>query len=244
VPYRPAVGVGSSWARSGGDSLSLITCPLGPLWPPLSSSPRTSTTPPPSPLSDQPSTGLIGSLIREEGRLYYATISSDLLYTGSDSKHSCVEEPHGVSGFNPGRGLMKVIVISGERIFTRHLDGKIHIWKFLSKDLTMYKVLPRLKDFLKSSIKPSNYVKVRRHATPSCCSISTSCPASALTRKRVSSTRARWTRLWKRGETQTPINSNRWVPTTTQVIQWSSDSIGLFSSCPWIVRSKCKGGSQ
>jgi len=77
-----------------------------------------------------------------------------------------VEEPHGVFGFKSGSGLVKAIVISGEKIFAGHQDGKICIWKVLPKDPTVYKgvrTLPRLKDFLKSFINFSNYVKVRRH---------------------------------------------------------------------------------
>jgi len=218
------------------------------LWPPHSSSPRASTTPPPSSLSlISPRQGSSDPWFARRV-ISILSLSLVIFYTLDPIANIRVwKNRTEFSGFNPDNGLMKAIVISGERIYTGYQDGKIHIWKVLSKDLTMYKgvgTLPRLKDFLKSSINPSNYVKVRRHATPSCFSVSTSCPASALTRKRVSSTPARGTRLWKCGETQTPIGSNRWVPTMTRVIQWSSDSMGLFSSCPQIVRSKCRGGSQ
>ena len=149
-------------------------------------------------LSDQPSRGLIGSLIRERV-ISILPLSLVIFYTLDPIANIHVwKNRTEFSRFNPDNGLIKAIVISSERIYTGHQDGKIHIWKVLSKDLTMYKgvgTLPRLKDFLKSSINPLNYVKVRRHATPSCCSVSTSCPASALTRKRVSSTPACGTRL-------------------------------------------------
>ncbi|XP_020276727.1 LOW QUALITY PROTEIN: protein JINGUBANG-like [Asparagus officinalis] len=121
-----------------------------------------------APLSvDEPSTGLIGSLIREEGHLYSIAVSGELLYTGSDSKNVRVWKNWSeFSGFKSGSGLVKAIILSGNKIFTGHQDGKIRIWKICSKDPSSYKrvgSLPRLKDFIKSSINPSSYVQVRRH---------------------------------------------------------------------------------
>ncbi|XP_072986705.1 protein JINGUBANG-like [Typha latifolia] len=119
-------------------------------------------------LSDvDPKTGLIYSLVREEGHVYSLAASGDLLYTGSDSKNIRVwKNRREFAGFKSSSGLVKAIVISGDKIFTGHQDGKIRIWKVSPKDPSVYRrvgSLPRLKDFLKSSINPSNYVEVRRH---------------------------------------------------------------------------------
>ncbi|WOL20498.1 WD-40 repeat family protein [Canna indica] len=68
--------------------------------------------------------------------------------------------------FSPKIGLVKAIVVASDRIFTGHQDGKIRVWKTSSKYPSIHKRLgsiPRLKDFLKSSINPSNYVEVRCH---------------------------------------------------------------------------------
>ncbi|RVX12064.1 Protein JINGUBANG [Vitis vinifera] len=59
----------------------------------------------------------------------------------------------------------EAIVISGEKIFTGHQDGKIRVWRVSPKNPKLHKrigSLPTFKDFLKSSINPKNYVKVRR----------------------------------------------------------------------------------
>ncbi|XP_057975124.1 protein JINGUBANG-like [Malania oleifera] len=114
-----------------------------------------------------PQTGLIGSLIREEGHIYSLAASGDLLYTGSDSKNIRVwKNLKEFSGFKSNSGLVKAIVISGEKIFTGHQDGKIRVWKISPKTPGVHKrsgTLPTLKDIFKCSIKPSNYVEVRRH---------------------------------------------------------------------------------
>lgn len=111
-------------------------------------------------------TGLIGSLVREEGHIYSLAASGDLLYTGSDSKNIRVwKNQKEFSGFKSNSGLVKAIVISGHRIFTGHQDGKIRVWKVSSKNPAVHKragSLPKLKDYLKSSFNPSNYVEVRR----------------------------------------------------------------------------------
>ncbi|XP_010907666.2 protein JINGUBANG-like [Elaeis guineensis] len=114
-----------------------------------------------------PGTGLVGSLVREEGHIYSLAAVDDLLYTGSDSKNIRVwKNQKEFSGFKSTSGLVKAIVISADRrIFTGHQDGKIRIWKVSPKDPRVHKragTLPRLKDFLKSSINPSNYVEARR----------------------------------------------------------------------------------
>ncbi|XAR57842.1 [Myosin heavy-chain] kinase, partial [Bertholletia excelsa] len=112
-------------------------------------------------------TGLMGSLIREEGHIYSLATSGDLLYTGSDSKNIRVwKNQIEFSGFKSNSGLVKAIVISGDRIFTGHQDGKIRMWKVSAKNPSMHKrvgTLPSLKAYIKSSMNPSNYVEVRRN---------------------------------------------------------------------------------
>lgn len=114
-----------------------------------------------------PPNGLIATLVREEGHIYSLAATSDLLYTGSDSKNIRVwKDQKEFSGFKSSSGLVKAIVISGEKIFTGHQDGKIRVWKVSSKNPNVHKrvgTLPTFKDFFKSSINPSNYVEIRRH---------------------------------------------------------------------------------
>ncbi|WOL20680.1 hypothetical protein Cni_G29485 [Canna indica] len=117
-----------------------------------------------------PNTGLIASLVREEGHIYSLAAVDDLLYTGSDSKNIRVwKNQKDFAGFKSSSGLVKSIVISADRIFTGHQDGKIRVWRVSPKNPTVHKRignLPRLKDVLRSSLKPSNYVEVRRHRNP------------------------------------------------------------------------------
>ncbi|ESW32797.1 hypothetical protein PHAVU_001G017900 [Phaseolus vulgaris] len=116
-----------------------------------------------------PQNALVGSLVREEGHIYSLAASGDLLYTGSDSKNIRVwKNLKEYSGFKSNSGLVKTIILSGQKIFTGHQDGKIRVWKVSPKNPSVHKragTLPTLKDIFKSSIKPSNYVEVRRHKT-------------------------------------------------------------------------------
>ncbi|KAK7264348.1 hypothetical protein RJT34_31955 [Clitoria ternatea] len=116
---------------------------------------------------DYPENGLIGSLVREEGHIYSLAVYGDLLYTGSDSKNIRVwKNLKDFTGFKSNSGLVKTIVISGGKIFTGHQDGKIRVWKISSKNPTKHKrvgSLPTLKDYVKSSMNPKNYVEVRRN---------------------------------------------------------------------------------
>ncbi|KAL6993676.1 hypothetical protein U1Q18_011788 [Sarracenia purpurea var. burkii] len=111
-------------------------------------------------------TGLMGSLVREEGHIYSLATSGDLLYTGSDSKNIRVwKNQKEFSGFKSNSGLVKAIVIAGERIFTGHQDGKIRLWKVSAKNPSVHKrvgTLPTWKACIKSSINPSNFVEMRR----------------------------------------------------------------------------------
>ncbi|GAB2279694.1 hypothetical protein Dimus_014336 [Dionaea muscipula] len=110
---------------------------------------------------------LIGSLVREEGHIYSLAASGELLYTGSDSKNIRVwRSQREFSGFKANSGLVKSIVISVDKIFTGHQDGKIRVWKMSKKNPSVHKkigTLPTLKSYIKSSIKPSSYVEVRRN---------------------------------------------------------------------------------
>ncbi|GMN29821.1 hypothetical protein TIFTF001_002575 [Ficus carica] len=119
------------------------------------------------PPNDNFSNVLMGSLVREEGHIYSLAASGELLYTGSDSKNIRVwKNQREYSGFKSNSGLVKAIVISNDRIFTGHQDGKIRVWKVSSKNPSSYKrvgTLPTLKNYIKCSIKPSNYVEARRN---------------------------------------------------------------------------------
>ncbi|KAL4335011.1 hypothetical protein GQ457_07G025940 [Hibiscus cannabinus] len=138
---------------------------------PMTMSPWNQTTSfmkPPGLSSDDdnvPANSLIGSLTREEGHIYSLAATKDLLYTGSDSKNIRVwKNLKEFTGFKSNSGLVKAIVISGQKIFTGHQDGKIRVWKISPKDPKIYKrtgTLPSLKEVLKSSFKPSNYVEVK-----------------------------------------------------------------------------------
>ncbi|KAL7593187.1 hypothetical protein Lser_V15G34538 [Lactuca serriola] len=112
-------------------------------------------------------TGLIGSLIREEGHIYSLASSGDLLYTGSDSKNIRVwKNLMEFSGFKSSSGLVKAIIVFGNRIFTGHQDGKIRVWKYSDKKKKSYNRignLPRTRDYIKSSMNPNNYIEARRH---------------------------------------------------------------------------------
>nr|XP_004292466.2 PREDICTED: myosin heavy chain kinase C [Fragaria vesca subsp. vesca] len=128
------------------------------------------TPSPLNPLLDErnlPESGLVGSLVREEGHIYSLAVCGDLLYTGSDSKNIRVwRNLKEFTGFKSNSGLVKTIVICGERIFTGHQDGKIRVWKVSQKKASLHKrvgSLPTLKDFLRKSMNPKNYVEVRRH---------------------------------------------------------------------------------
>ncbi|XP_055827708.1 protein JINGUBANG-like [Solanum dulcamara] len=111
--------------------------------------------------------GLIGSLVREEGHIYSLATSGDLLYTGSDSKNIRIwKNQKEFAGFKSNSGLVKAIIINGERIFTGHQDGKVRVWKVSPNDPNVYRrigTLPTLKAYIKSSMNPNNYVKVRRN---------------------------------------------------------------------------------
>ncbi|KAL3639254.1 hypothetical protein CASFOL_017161 [Castilleja foliolosa] len=118
---------------------------------------------------DQPQNSLVGSLVREEGHIYSLAAKDDILYTGSDSKNIRVwKAMKEFSAFKSNSGLVKAIIISGDRIFTGHQDGKIRVWRISPKNPSVHKrvsTMPRFFDIFKASMKPSNYVEVKRHKT-------------------------------------------------------------------------------
>ncbi|KAH7849138.1 hypothetical protein Vadar_013540 [Vaccinium darrowii] len=122
-----------------------------------------------NPPQNLPQNGLISSLVREEGHIYSLAASGDLLYTGSDSKNIRVwKNMKEFTAFKSNSGLVKAIIISGEKIFTGHQDGKIRVWKINPKNQTIHKragTLPTFMDIFKCSIKPRNYVEVKRNRT-------------------------------------------------------------------------------
>ncbi|KAK5771242.1 hypothetical protein PVK06_047432 [Gossypium arboreum] len=89
-----------------------------------------------------------------------------MLTLGSDRKNIRVwKNLKEFNGFKSNSGLVKTIVIVGAKIFTGHQDGKIRVWKVSVKNPGVHKragTLLSLKEILKSSIKPSNYIEVKR----------------------------------------------------------------------------------
>ena len=150
---------------SSGESSPLVMSPWNHPSSPFCKSPWTNSSSP----KTLPANGLIGSMVREEGHVYSLAAAGNLLYTGSDSKNVRVwKNLKPYSGFKSNSGLVKAIVISGEKIFTGHQDGKIRIWRISPKNPRIHKrigSLPTFKDFLKSSMNPKNYVKVRSKRT-------------------------------------------------------------------------------
>ncbi|XP_051124136.1 protein JINGUBANG-like [Andrographis paniculata] len=112
---------------------------------------------------------LIGSIVREEGHIYSLAARDSILYTGSDSKNIRVwKKMQEFSAFKSNSGLVKAIIISGNKIFTGHQDGKIRVWKVSSKDPSVHlRVgnMPTFFDIFKASMKPSNFVEVKRNRT-------------------------------------------------------------------------------
>ncbi|XP_071733252.1 protein JINGUBANG-like [Rutidosis leptorrhynchoides] len=113
--------------------------------------------------------GLVGSLVREEGHIYSLAATGSLLYTGSDSKNIRVwRNLQELTAFKSNSGLVKAIILSGDRIFTGHQDGKVRIWKKNQKDPSNHKrvgTYPTLFDILKTSMRPKNYIEVKRKCT-------------------------------------------------------------------------------
>ncbi|KAL5206834.1 hypothetical protein ABZP36_035043 [Zizania latifolia] len=115
-------------------------------------------------------TGLLGSLVKEDGHVYSLAAAGDLLYTGTNSKNVRVwRDRREFTGFRSGSGLVKAIVVSSDgRIYTGHQDGKVRVWRASADDPAVHRrvgSLPGLGDLLRSAVKPSHYVdKRRRHS--------------------------------------------------------------------------------
>ncbi|KAK1433541.1 hypothetical protein QVD17_10452 [Tagetes erecta] len=113
--------------------------------------------------------GLIGSLVREEGHIYSLAAAGGLLYTGSDSKNIHVwNNMKLLTTFKSNSGLVKAIIISGDKIFSGHQDGKVRVWKSNNKDPKIHKrigTFPTFFDILKSSMKSKNYIEVKGNRT-------------------------------------------------------------------------------
>ncbi|EEE53526.1 hypothetical protein OsJ_36720 [Oryza sativa Japonica Group] len=112
-------------------------------------------------------TGLLGSLVKEDGHVYSLAAAGELLYTGTDSKNVRVwRHRREFAGFRSGSGLVKAIVVAGDgRIYTGHQDGKVRVWRASADDPAVHRrvgSLPGLGDVLRSAVRPSRYVETRR----------------------------------------------------------------------------------
>ncbi|KAM0859467.1 hypothetical protein ACQ4PT_047180 [Festuca glaucescens] len=130
-------------------------------------------------------TGLLGSLVKTDGHVYSLAAAGDLLYTGTDSKNVRVwKDQREFAGFKCGSGLVKAIVVAADgRIYTGHQDGKVRVWRRDSADdPAVHKrvgSLPRLGEFLRSSVRPSHYVQRRAGASRARYGCATSTPCRA-----------------------------------------------------------------
>ncbi|XP_010530374.1 PREDICTED: WD repeat-containing protein 5B-like [Tarenaya hassleriana] len=119
--------------------------------------------------TENPRNGPIGSIEGQEGHVYSLATKNGLLYIGSESKNIRVwKDLTQLTRFKSNSGFVKSIVVYKNQIFSGHQDGKIRIWKVSNKDPRVYKragTLPALKEVFKRSVKPSNYVEVRRRRT-------------------------------------------------------------------------------
>ncbi|CAD6269584.1 unnamed protein product [Miscanthus lutarioriparius] len=119
-------------------------------------------------------TGLLGSLVKEGGgHVYSLAAAGDLLYTGTDSRNVRVwRDRRELGGFRSGSGLVKAIVVAADgRIYTGHQDGKVRVWRRAEDPAAGAAAvvqhrrvgsLPRFRDVVRSSLRPSQYVQMRR----------------------------------------------------------------------------------
>ncbi|KAJ8441944.1 hypothetical protein Cgig2_020089 [Carnegiea gigantea] len=133
-------------------------------------SPWSNLSPPPPPMTRHVTRtrarnncgfALMGCLLREDGHVYSLAVRGGTLYTGSNSKNIRVWKSfRDAGGFKSASGFVKAIVVAKDgRVYTAHHDGKVRVWTRNGKRVG---TLPKLKDFLKCSINPNNYVEVRR----------------------------------------------------------------------------------
>ncbi|KAL5217004.1 hypothetical protein ABZP36_017688 [Zizania latifolia] len=116
---------------------------------------------------DGTATGLIASLVKEDGHVYSLAAAGDVLYTGTDSENVRVwRDRRQLAGFRTGSGLVKAIVVAEDgRIFTGHQDGKVRVWRADADDPAVHRrvgSLPRLTDYIRSSVNPSSYIETSR----------------------------------------------------------------------------------
>ncbi|CAH9078058.1 unnamed protein product [Cuscuta epithymum] len=106
-----------------------------------------------------PQSSLVGSMVREEGHIYSLAVQDKILFTGSDSKNIRVwKDMKEFAAFKSNSGLVKAIIISGDRIFTGHQDGKVRVWKVSEKTRDVYKrvgTMPAFFDIFKASFQRS-----------------------------------------------------------------------------------------
>ncbi|XP_042066004.1 protein JINGUBANG-like isoform X11 [Salvia splendens] len=135
--------------RLSADSSPLMMSP----WNHASPLPKLPWAPPPA--------ALFGTLRRKEGHICSLAAKDGLLYTGSDSKNIHTwRDMKEFSSFKCRSGFVKAIVISGDKIFTGHQDGRIRIWTTVSGTHRQIGTLPSFFAVVKASMRPKNYVPV------------------------------------------------------------------------------------
>ncbi|XP_047946873.1 protein JINGUBANG-like [Salvia hispanica] len=146
----------SSSDGDGDDSSPLMMSP----WNHASPLPK---LPWPSSNISTPPAALVGTLRRKEGHICSLAAKDGLLYTGSDSKN--IHTWRGMkesSAFKSSSGFVKAIVLSADKIFTAHQDGRIRVWTIDSSGGTHRQIgtLPSFFALVKASMRPKNYVPV------------------------------------------------------------------------------------
>ncbi|XP_057765963.1 protein JINGUBANG-like [Salvia miltiorrhiza] len=118
-----------------------------------------------SPWSPLPKFPCPTALVGSEGHIYSLAVKDGLLYTGSDSNNiRAWRNMQEFDAFKSSSAFVKAIVISGDRIFTGHQDGRIRVWKMDSAGVhRQIGTLPTFFALLKASMRPHNYVQVKRH---------------------------------------------------------------------------------
>ncbi|XP_042066002.1 uncharacterized protein LOC121809439 isoform X9 [Salvia splendens] len=131
--------------RLSADSSPLMMSP----WNHASPLPKLPWAPPPA--------ALFGTLRRKEGHICSLAAKDGLLYTGSDSKNIHTwRDMKEFSSFKCRSGFVKAIVISGDKIFTGHQDGRIRIWTTVSGTHRQIGTLPSFFAVVKASMRPKN----------------------------------------------------------------------------------------
>ncbi|OVA20544.1 WD40 repeat [Macleaya cordata] len=96
-------------------------------------------------------------------------VSGNILYVASGNEINVFDLTNytQIDSFNDtksGSGSVKSITFSTGKIFTAHQDCKIRVWQITeNKQHKLIATLPTLKDRVRRSVLPKNYVRVRRH---------------------------------------------------------------------------------